>query len=105
MRLFRDREDVGDGRDEEGVVGDDRRAVDRAVKLDFAEDFFLATGGEDDEFAVLGAAVNFTIGDEGGGPDAAIGGMHPEGLAGLGVEAGEDPSVLDREHEVPERDR
>ena len=78
---------MGDGRDEEGVIGDDRRAVDRAVKLDFAEDLFLATGGEDDQFAVLGATVNFTIGDEGGGPDAAIGGVHPEGLAGLGVEA------------------
>ena len=73
-----------DRRDEERVVGDDGRAVDGAVELDLAEDLFLAAGGEDDEFAILGAAgaIGSSVAQalEAKGADFVVVGRNPDRL-------------------------
>src|SRR5438270_5327784 len=59
--LVRDRVELGPGRDIQYPVGDDGGAVQRFLHVNFPDDFVLFAGLEDDDVAVLGGLVYFSV--------------------------------------------
>src|SRR5947208_3317854 len=96
-----DGEDVVFVGDEENVVGDDGRGVDRVAHVDFGDGVVLFLGEiKDRDVAVLVADIDLVADDHGGAPGGGEHVVGPIFLAGLGIDAVEEATEVRNEQEI-----
>ncbi|MFM1943599.1 MAG: hypothetical protein RI897_2581 [Verrucomicrobiota bacterium] len=87
------------GGDVDRVVEDGGGGADGAVEAGFAEHLFFGAGFENPEVTAAGSEVDFSIGEEGGGPDFAFRIERPDYLPGFVIDAVEVASAVGGEGE------
>ena len=89
---------------EEGRIPSNDFFVRAVGSVESVEDFEFVLGGEDDHFALAAEAVNLVVDDDRGRVGFTGDALVPEFLAVGGIDAGDLPTIVEEEHQLPVTD-